>query len=358
MRPERKRPSSRLLTRRSLLGLAGVVCATAALGAVPCALAIGVAEPCRIAAVADDASGFDGADLRIDWYKVADAVKQPGQDAYGFEPVAAFAEAAAGLSHAEALDAAAYAAMAEACARVVLQTGLQPSFATAPGIFADTGAGLYLALVRPADGELVLEEVDRDGEAAVACVVESATKRFAFAPQLAAVPTKEPDEYGQISSANDGPWDYEAQVLLKHSVDDRMASVVIRKSFTVFDSDTVVECVFQIDAYRDEARTELLYSNVAALSVSDGASRELTLADIVPAGSYVEVTELYAGAAYVAADDAVCAGRAWADEPFVASFVNRYDRQQVRGGGVDNAFSYNGERWEWSQGSSEGGDAL
>ena len=87
----------------------------------------------------------------------------------------------------------------------------------------------------------------------------------------------------------------------------------------------------------------MAYNDIVSLQFDgQGEKSSMVIADRIPAGSKVTVTEVYTGASYVADGPAEWSIESIpADIETAASFANRYDGESLKGGtSVENHFIY------------------
>lgn len=170
--------------------------------------------------------------------------------------------------------------------------------------------------------------------------VQSEEYTYRFTPWLLSLPDN------RYSVSGDDAWIYELTgshaVSLKAAWEPRYGALIVEKTLDTFNA-TLGDAsfVFRIEARKGDG--PLLYSDVVSLRFDGPGSREtLPIAEKIPAGSTVTVTEVYAGAGYepVSQRQQVI-GALPAEVPVRASFVNRYDGGSLRGGSsVVNHFPY------------------
>ena len=101
-----------------------------------------------------------------------------------------------------------------------------------------------------------------------------------------------------------------------------------------------------MEAYKDETKAEVVYSNVVRLSFTGAGSQSTVLADVIPVGAYVEVTEVYSGASYSLVGEATATAVIQAAETAQVSFTNEYNSSGNQGGAATNHFVFEKERDE------------
>lgn len=168
--------------------------------------------------------------------------------------------------------------------------------------------------------------------------VESAEYEYTFSPMVVSLPWS---EY-LVSGTGSDAWQYALEATLKPAMTPRYGDVRIVKTLTSYNaSQGDVTFIFDVTAM-DSETGEVVYSNVVSAAFSQAGSQEILLTHI-PAGSEVEVTEIYSGAncSLTVSDDEPQTVLA-ADE-VTFRFTNEYSGENRRGYGVENRFRYDAE---------------
>ncbi len=191
------------------------------------------------------------------------------------------------------------------------------------GLISDLPLGLYLVAASDADSE---------------------SYSYKFTPYLISLPS---NVYRQTGAGEDA-WVYDAEAGLKPERSERYGSLKLVKTLTNFDTTKGRQTfVFQVDGSKDGT---LVYSNVVSIDF-DGTelpTREAVL-DKIPVGCDITVTEVYSGASYTTASEAVVSpGLIVADEVLEADFTNTTTDDRKGGFGTCNKFEYSKENQEWS----------
>ena len=185
-----------------------------------------------------DSFGEDlaGADVVVDLYQVARAVKTSGQDTYHYELTGEYASLKLPDSPEEgAQPAASWEETAQQAAAIALDAASPCTPVSGSGESAGTkvgnlAPGLYLLVARGrnltelADYKIEIEQTDsltQEESKRIATIADSQQYTYAFLPQLVSLPTKEADANGVINTANPGDWIFEASVNLKPERLDR-----------------------------------------------------------------------------------------------------------------------------------------
>ena len=199
--------------------------------------------------------------------------------------------------------------VAQTVAAVIFSEGslLEPvKTETAGRRMEDLEPGLYLVIARSEaltnknDYVTELQDALNPAKREIATVAYTDSHSYKFLPRMLSLPAKEPEaEGGNANSANQTPWQYELQgIELKSVQEPRYASLEIVKSIDRYAAPA--SFVFQVEAKESPDSDRIIYSDVVTVSFDESSGREksLLLADKIPAGSYVQVTEVYSGAVY------------------------------------------------------------
>ncbi len=352
-------------------------------GAAP-ADPVDVEKECSVTVSPVDASDPEKADyladmekthITLELYKIAGAEKVTGYDTYQFVPESAYGGLAiSDYSRLQELTVADWKALAQDAARIALAQDSSQSPAASREIEGvadavlsgqDVKAGLYLLVAR--DTNLTKEEYVKtvqaetaDGETVtepekLVTIANSNQYEYMFEPQLVALPTKQPDASGVISTANPGPWLYEEHVYLKSGREPRYAPLEIVKTLrsweTVEGTIEPVTFVFRVVATLEG---EEVFNEVTSLTFTEPGTGRTTL-ERIPATATVTVTEIYNGLSYtqsVPSDNGpVVLDSISAETENTASFENVYNNTRTHCHGIWNKFVYNAETggWEWSR---------
>lgn len=296
------------------------------------------------------------AEVVIDLYQVAKAVKVKGYDTYSYQVNPDY-----GLSIPEYPEGGDWEKLAQQAAEAAIKKGDASDTLVKSGVpageKADLDAGLYLVIARGSsltDAEDYLTEITQkeeetgDETTTYATVAYSKKNAYLFAPQLISLPTKEADADGVINTANPGDWIYDLSVNLKPEQTARFGSLEIVKTLSTYETEEGIQepvtCVFEVTGTLGE---ETVYSNVESITFT-AAGQESAVLDRIPAGASVTVREVYSGSSYeltVPGDRSTVIA---ADDVVSVNFENTYTREQKKGHGIKNQFVYdeNG-RWQW-----------
>lgn len=321
----------------------------------------------------EEGGAEESPDVAIDLYKVAGAVKQDGYDAYRFETIDIFAGLDVDIVVGETDGAQAWIDQARQAADITFAEGndVEPTAtavkAPTAGLVEFTGLepGLYLMVPRGANLEaedyLVRETDEGDSTGTIRTIAYSDSYTFTYSPQLMALPAKESVD-GTVATSNPGEWIYELTgtnaVESKPALSERFADLRIDKELTEYLAGSPATFVFTVEAM---LRDKVVYSNAVSLTFDGPGIQSELIADKIPAGSVVTVTEVYSGATYqVAAGSAQVqtvnmtnADSESADFANIASFRNTYDGSGRKGAAITNHFEYMddgaGLIWNWTQ---------
>ena len=334
-----------------MTGFILTVCILLSMGTVQNARAVDLSEACSLT-INPTLEGMEDADVVIDLYKVADAVVTEGYDSYAFQVAEPYTDLRNSLENLSEITKSDYENLAQQAAKIALNKE-NPAEKTVNGIavneqISDLSCGLYLMIARGRDLEDYIEETE---EHLLVTKAYSAKDAYTFSPVLIALPSKEADENGVVSTSNPGNWLYRLMVNLKATKSNRFGSLKIVKTLLTYETKTPATFVFQVDAYEDDSRLKCIYSDVITMTFTDAGQQSLVIADKIPVGAYVEVTEVYSGAVYTLVTDKTQTAVISADDMASVSFTNDYDRTNGGGGAITNHFDNNadGTGWNWTQ---------
>lgn len=366
-------------SRLTCLALASILaagCIAAAIGGTARAAdPLNLSEPCTLQVKVEAKAMTEGGeaqspDVVIDLYKVANAVKTEGYDAYRLEPIDAFADLNVNITVGENYDPQTWKSLAQSAADIIFpETGAAPDvlkfsatrvegtdFVQASGL----GAGLYLMVPRGKDmtvEEYLIRE-DEEGSQSLKTIAYSDSYTFTYEPQLVALPSKAAVD-GIIATSNGGGWIYEMTGLQaaesKPTLSERYGVLRIEKELTEYLSGKPATFVFTVEAV---LRGRVVYSNVISLNFTEPGVQSQLIEDKIPVGAQVTVTESYSGATYrrtpgsaeVRTFTMTNSDPEDANFGNTASFQNTYDGTGRRGSAITNHFEYtdDGEGPVWN----------
>lgn len=293
------------------------------------------------------------AQVVVDVYKVADAVKVPGYDAYSYELKGAYTKLTLpqgtdgdGVKHPTAED---WRALAQEAAEIALtedgDTQLVMKTVDASknrralwlpndSDNGETATGLYLLIARSHDmtevADYKIHMGSEDGD--IATIASSDQYTYIFSPELISIPMRgengtvdvmgpsPEEENGPLpggmtgdytyTTSDDGEWVYDLNVYLKPIRVLRYGSLEIAKKLEVYESEEEVQqpttggtgqnekvtFVFKA-SWTDPADSTKTETRVDSLTF-DGAKEEKLYIDRIPVGVRVTVEEIYSGASY------------------------------------------------------------
>nr|WP_300768329.1 DUF5979 domain-containing protein [uncultured Acetatifactor sp.] len=316
---------------------------------------------------------FAGADVVVDLYQVARAVKTSGQDTYHYELTGEYASLKLPDSPEEgAQPAASWEETAQQAAAIALDAASPCTPVSGSGESAGTkvgnlAPGLYLLVARGrnltelADYKIEIEQTDsltQEESKRIATIADSQQYTYAFLPQLVSLPTKEADANGVINTANPGDWIFEASVNLKPERLDRYGSLEIVKTLSEYETMGGVQesatFVFEVTGMLDD---QVVYSNVESITFT-AAGQERVVLDRIPAMAQVTVREVYSGSSYQLTVPGDRTATIAADDVVSVEFENEYDGRRTNGHGIKNQFVYDEEAGAWHWYSSPAQEAA
>jgi hypothetical protein len=313
--------------------------------------AIDLTQPCSLTVHPGNFEDLDQADVVFDLYLVAQVESDGIYDTYSYQATPAYTSLSDRLEAQDELDNQVWKELALDAAEITLASGQSISKAV-DGASVDTAVeeldcGLYLLIARGADIENYVTTVtDSEGNESIATIAHSDEYVYTFAPELISLPSKAADENGVISTANPGSWLYDMEVTLKPEQAIRFGDLEIVKTVTDFVAGDSATFVFSIEG---TINGEVVYSNVAALTFDAAGQQRILLADQIPVGATVTVTEIYSGARYTLSSDATQQTVILNPDEGTASvsFTNTYDGSNRSGNGVINHFAQD-ENGNWT----------
>ncbi len=316
---------------------------------------------------------FAGADVVVDLYQVARAVKTSGQDTYHYELTGEYASLKLPDSPEEgAQPAASWEETAQQAAAIALDAASPCTPVSGSGESAGTkvgnlAPGLSLLVARGrnltelADYKIEIEQTDsltQEESKRIATIANSQQYTYAFLPQLVSLPTKEADANGVINTANPGDWIFEASVNLKPERLDRYGSLEIVKTLSEYETMGGVQesatFVFEVTGMLDD---QVVYSNVESITFT-AAGQERVVLDRIPAMAQVTVREVYSGSSYQLTVPGDRTATIAADDVVSVEFENEYDGRRTNGHGIKNQFVYDEEAGAWHWYSSPAQEAA
>ncbi len=312
------------------------------------------------------------ADVVVDLYQVARAVKTPGYDSYSLEPMPGYDMNFPDSSQSGDQAAGNWERLAQQAAAIALdanagKTPIEGSGTAAGTAISDLDPGLYLLIARGKgltelnDYKITIKQqnpLTGQEEVRIAAIANSDQYSYAFLPQLVALPAKEADENGVVNTANRGDWIFNASVNLKPERLDRYGSLRIIKTLSEYETMGGVQesatFVFEVTGRLDD---EVIYSEVESITFT-AAGQESVLLDHIPALAQVTVTEVYSGSSYQLTVPGDRTATIAADDVVSVEFENEYDGRRTNGHGIKNQFVYDEEAGAWNWYSSPAQDAA
>lgn len=331
-----------------------------------------------------------GANLKIDLYRVADAIPVSGYDTYDWKNTQPFASVTIPRDSENAN----WKKAAQDAASVVLGTPrpnetewnplnqvskVQESgvyvedqgdvvvghLASDPDNVSDLRAsftkldpGLYLILAHGSNVEnyaAVAESEDAESGSDIVTVANSRGYRYTFFPELVSIPSKDKNEDGIQNTANRSPWLYDFSVFLKPAQKPRAGSLRIYKKLETYNQREKTNeegvtrrvldpatFIFDVKVYDSEAayragNEEPVYHDKVSI-LFDAYGEKSVLIENLPVDGYAVVEEEYSGGIYTT--DTVKETTIEANEEMPVNFKNDYDNRHGGGGSVTNKFEY------------------
>ena len=332
--------------------------------AVSCAVEgevpVPVEQECSMKVFAADPSSemaaeLDKTDIEFDIYRLADALAPAGSDDYSYSFVGDFGA----LSVDKSIEQEGWQVLSQKAAQIILEKGIEPSYTSAvnggrvPANAAEhLKAGLYLIIARGSSLAGPEEYIRTAKDGRISGIANNGEYTFAFAPQIAALPSKNDLTMPGVSSRTTdvAPWIKDVTVYLKPSMEDRKLDLTIVKTLSEFVGPEKASFVFKVSAEKEEGGVlKTVYSRILMMDFAEGGEKSITLKEVIPVGAKVTVEEVYEGQSYSLklsdAEPVIAA----ADAPLRFSFTNEPDGFKG-GGGAENRFTLDESgSWQWQK---------
>lgn len=337
-------------------------------------------EDCSLTVIpggSDIAADLEKANVKIDLYRVADAIPVQGFDTYDWE----IKEPFSAITIDKKIDNEGWKKLAQQAADIVLGTApadkkeWDPSASAGaiddslkildnePNQPISVTAGLYLIIAR---GSNITEYAgtvadETTGTTGTVTIAKSRGFKYSFSPELISIPTKEADQDGIINTANPTDWIYKPEVMLKPKQEVNLGPLKIIKNLedyaqrekTSDGQSRIIKdpatFIFKVVVYEDDTKAEVVFQDYVSIVFDAYGSKSAMINDL-PAGSFAEVTEEYSGRVYTietSPKTATIVAEGEEDAPATVEFTNSYTDNEPGGGSVTNRFSY-GENDGWT----------
>ena len=307
---------------------------------------------------------LETADVVIDLYRVASAVKTDGHDNFSYELLPGYEtlyDDAGAKTIKKDLTPDEWRVKAQKAAQIALGEGssLEPAVTEAAAGTKiskdkqgnDLYAGLYLMVARGKDVEDYIIPVSRDGEdtGEIGTVAWSADKVYTFEPELVALPGVLTGRDLPRGETNSYAWNYDVTVNLKPEQSERFGYLDIAKSLLRYKSPEPAVFVFQVEA---ELNGKQVYGDVLTVEVNGLGPVKLPKPLKLPAGAKVTVTEVYGSPWYTLVRQPETMPQTVTSEhteekPLTLEFVSDYNGRLTGGKIITNRFTYSGTDSEW-----------
>lgn len=336
--------------------------------------------PCTLK-IERSANGSKQGKVQVDLYKVANAEKMDGYEAYKltipadspYSSLAADLEAAQkqenGTQAADGANAD-YRALAQKAASIVFTRETKEDkteiWIENPAVsklvtldlskanaLEGLGAGMYLVVAHGADLRAEQYTTTKDDQIVTMAYSDDSSYVYSYLPELIALPSRGTAPIGSFSTAGTEPWSYMVTATLKSEEEAVFASLQIGKTFMVPAGEVIAgsnSCVFQVEA---ELEGEIVYSGVAEIPYTGKATGTVTIPNAIPVGAMVTVTEVYSGASFTVSGDSVkTLPSAVPDNNGVignrVNFMNTGNGASTGGDIVTNTFTHGADGWIWN----------
>ena len=347
--------------------------------------AIDLNENCSLTVIPSSAifaEDLETAGVKIDLYRVADAVEFQTFDTYDWSVNAPFNEKIGTID--KNIDSDGWKKLAQQAADVALGTAPEGAAEWDPSAAAgkidsslkildnpagaeikDLKPGLYLVIARGTvnikDNKYAATAAGETPEtSSTVTIANSKTYAYKFAPELVSLPTKAAVN-DVIDTGNPGPWLTSATITLKPSQEVRVGNLEIVKTLDDYaDREKKVgdnprkmkdpaTFVFKMTIYEDESKANVIREDYLS-AVFDEYGTKTILVENLPVDSFVVVKEEYTGRNYSAKAEEG-SKTIIANETVQIPFENYYDDREGGGGSVTNKFTNSEEKgkWTWEQ---------
>lgn len=277
------------------------------------------------------------ADVTVDVYRIADAVKVPGYDSYKYQFTGAYKDLTLEMwtpspddPEQEEPTASSWKKLAQDAAKIALNTeeaaGEGVNIVGEGGGLVSTDAegsgmkpGLYLLIARGAeykttpDYRVTMESKDEAVNGNIATIADSDQYTYIFSPELISLPMRDaevrPD--GEYMTSDNNLWVYDLDVYLKPARVQRYGPLRIRKNLSFYESEDdiyetepvpepvtfVFRAEWTLTKGEGTAAGEVTESRVGSLTFDSAEEQEIIL-ERIPAGIDVTVTEEYSSISY------------------------------------------------------------
>ncbi|MCR4951943.1 MAG: DUF5979 domain-containing protein [Solobacterium sp.] len=310
----------------------------------------------------DDIADFEGVSASVDFYKLADAVKDPVYDTYGYD----FKKGFENLMTDEELKNPTAEVWKKACDRAASLifgdfpadiTPLTRTFPLKSGEKCELESGLYLIIAHDDEGT-----PKKSDDGVVRGSISTKMYKYVYSPVLVSMPSKT-GRTDELAHTGIGEWTNEITVVLKPEKELMHGQLKIVKSVRTFESRTDATFAFKVDAWMPEDvdsngnPTKYCYNNAVSMTFSaNDLEDQFVILDGIPVGAVVEVTEVYTGASYKLVNTTYSNENhvITIEDILTVTFENEHTHEDRTGYGVNNHFDKVDDNWIWLD--PKGGD--
>lgn len=292
----------------------------------------------------------------VDLYKIADADPDPNYYTYHFKvdtsdesPERFFEDFQERLSDPE-ITAGDYETLAQEMTPIALNpdNGLTP-ITVKMDEQTDIAPGLYLMVARgagttTADYDKYYNEEDGTTHAATSNFI------YTYQPQLIFLPTTRDvidENTEQPIMTSDGEWFEATTIFMKPTREQAFGDLLLIKRVPNFDATREGTFIYQVDVIAvPDTYDGPWFSSTVTFKFDEAGEKEYILADTLPVGATVRVTEVYDGANHKQSSpgekyqDVVILPKTDPNYPASVTFVNDYENTDKAGGSITNKMSY------------------
>ncbi len=285
---------------------------------------------------------IEEANVVMDYYKVAYAVENKKGDGYTFELVDPYLGI---INLPEGNKSDDWMGVSQDVASIVMAyykagTPIVPTATAENKKTVDSlEAGLYLVIARGENQPDYFIEKDNavTGKKDIVTLATGADNEFFFAPEIVAVPTKDPNPAtGVIDLGAPGEWRYSSTFYMKPYWEPRFGDLKIIKDLLVYEDSEPAFFIFQVDTEKKYGDVVKKTSKVYSLMFTQAGQEELLIKDL-PVGATVKVTEINSGVGYEIQGSNVQNTTIVANDFVEVRFTNTY-HTGGKGGAITNHF--------------------
>lgn len=284
----------------------------------------------------------------IDIYKIADAEPVSGYDTYSLTLLDAYKSL--DLTKTNKTGSTDWETISADAANIALKKGALQT-PDVKGVALETaedlttvGPGLFLVVAHGTDSDYI-RYPEKEGDL-IETIASGEKVYYHFNPQLICIPDRFDEATGTSNTANNNiPWQYDAVLNLKASVEQKLGDVQIVKKLIAPEGVQVKPCtvIFNVVGVFNG---QTVYEKEHAINFNGNSSDSILIKDL-PCDTIVTVTEVYPGAGYAPTNPStgVLVGTIGPETTITLSFENTL-KTRIFGVGIINHFEYKNSEWQ------------